>query len=228
MNQINGILRLFGCKDISKYNIFKLLRCNDLKTTFYCTTCGAKKSTICENCKSERNANNVFVAFDIKDMLHGLLSKKSIQNKLVFQPNVSIDGTIRDVFDGEQYKGINKGSNDVSFSFNTDGCQAWNSSKTSVWPLYIAVNELLPEVRFKNILLVGLWVGKKHPDMNVFLKPFVDQCNTLKRKGFSWIYKGVEIKSRAHVTFCTVDSCARHILLNMKKFNGIPKFFSIF
>lgn len=52
--------------------------------------------------------------------------------------------------------------------FNTDGAPLFESSSYSIWPIYIMINELPMEVKTKNLILVGLWLNKKKPDMNVF------------------------------------------------------------
>ena len=71
------------------------------------------------------------------------------------------------------------------------------------------------------MVLVGLWVAKKEPDMKVFLQPFVDMANELSTKGFSWNCNGRDIISKLFPLGCCVDSPARSSMLNMKRFNGI-------
>ena len=53
-----------------------------------------------------------------------------------------------DVYDGQLYKnmiekGILNSPDNISFLFNTDGTAIFKSSKMQVWPLYLAINELL-------------------------------------------------------------------------------------
>ena len=68
---------------------------------------------------------------------------------------------IEDVLDGEIYKqhfdqhGFfhntpperRKKEIHISFQLNTDGVSTFKSSKTSVWPLYLVINELHPKQR---------------------------------------------------------------------------------
>lgn len=67
----------------------------------------------------------------------------------------------------------------------SDGVPVFKSTKFSIWPLYLAVNELPPNHRFlrKNMLLWGVWFGAEKPDMNTFLTPFVQDMKTLKQDG---------------------------------------------
>ena len=57
-----------------------------------------------------------------------------------------------DIYDGNLYryfvdKGFLKEPNNISLLFNTDGIGPFKSSKRTCWPVYMAVNELLPEER---------------------------------------------------------------------------------
>ena len=70
------------------------------------------------------------------------------------------------------------------------------------------------------MLLVGLWVSKAEPEMNIFLQPFVQQANTLSSEGFQWLNNGEAVISKLFPLGCCVDSVARCAMLNMKKFNG--------
>lgn len=73
---------------------------------------------------------------------------------------------LEDIFDGTLYQELSKPGgllsfcNNFSFSFNTDGAPVFKSSRASVWPIHIMLNELPPVSREKNLLLAGLWYGK--------------------------------------------------------------------
>lgn len=36
------------------------------------------------------------------------------------------------------------------------------------------------------MLLIGLWVDKNEPDMNLFLSPFIKEANELSTNGLQW------------------------------------------
>ena len=108
-------------------------------------------------------------------------------------------------------------SNDMSLTWNTDGIPVFKSSDYAIWPLQASINELPPHLRHKNILLLGLWFGKK-PNMNVFLVPFVEECSRLETCGFLF---GNEIQPRkVFALLLSADSPARAIVRNVKQFNG--------
>ena len=68
------------------------------------------------------------------------------------------DGKIRDVYDGCLYrKHLNFLSTPghVSFMMNTDGVQIFRSSTTSIWPIWLVMNELPPNERYMYSITVG-------------------------------------------------------------------------
>ena len=80
-----------------------------------------------------------------------VVAEKSIWFSLkerLLQPN---SGNICDVYDGLQYKKwknfLNEPAN-VSFLLNTDGVAIFRSSKFSIWPVWIVVNELSKSQRY--------------------------------------------------------------------------------
>jgi len=68
--------------------------------------------------------------------------------------------------------------------------------------------------------LVALWIGKKKPDFNTFLTPFVDQCNLLFEEGITWCHRDTQITSKLHVKTVAADSVASCMLQGIKQFNG--------
>lgn len=66
------------------------------------------------------------------------------------------------------------------------------------------------------MIIAGLWLDKEAPAMEVFLKPFIEELQTLYRIG-------MEINSKMFRIICVAgcaDSCARCKLSNMMQFNG--------
>lgn len=81
---------------------------------------------------------------------------------------------IQDVYDGKAYQNFldtlpgEHIHNFFSAIFNTDGAQKFKSSKNSLWPIFLQLNELPAQVRLKNIVICGLWYGKHQPNMSIF------------------------------------------------------------
>ena len=65
------------------------------------------------------------------------------------------DGTLSDVYDGEEYKKLSAPGGflssefpaNVSFCMNTDGVALFKSSLTEIWPLWLVINELPANMR---------------------------------------------------------------------------------
>ena len=108
--------------------------------------------------------------------------------KLLKQCKEGREDSIEDIYDGEEYRKHSdffKSLANISLICNTDGVSIFNSSNVSIWPIWLAINELPPILRFsrQNVLLAGLWYGEQKPPMSIYLKPLIDSVNTLYREG---------------------------------------------
>jgi hypothetical protein len=131
-----------------------------------------------------------------------------------------------DIYDGLLYKKLMEPgqflheSNNYSYNFNTDGVPIFKSSKSSVWPIYMQVNELPPGERIKTLVLCGVWVGSTDPKMDIFLQQFVQQGKKLFNEGIIWKKNSKNICSKFVCLCCCVDSVARPLLQGTTQFNG--------
>lgn len=92
-----------------------------------------------------------------------ILTGKGFLDKLLYRTGrrKHNDKNIEDVMDGTVYKQLfdqdgffhgtpqDKRSKEVhiSFQLNTDGVATFKSNKTSVWPIYLVINEMHPKQR---------------------------------------------------------------------------------
>ena len=175
-----------------------------------------------------RETTTFFLELDFESQLKNLLKNPTVVNNLGYRfGRKCTEGVLQDIYDGKMYTKLSQNDGllskkwNFSYTFNTDGCQAADSSKVTIWPIYAMLHELPPSMRSKHMILVGLWIDKTEPIMNVFLKPFVKQANRLSSTGFIWqLNENEEIVSKAIPLLCSVDSVARAAILNMKQFNG--------
>ncbi|XP_046395709.1 cytoplasmic dynein 2 heavy chain 1 [Ischnura elegans] len=143
-----------------------------------------------------------------------------------FERQKESDNALEDIYDGAGYRKYSAPGEILSFplnfsyTFNTDGIPMGKSSKRSIWPIYVQINELPPKERSKHMLLAGIWVGNKDPNMSIFLKPFVEEANVLATEGVNWTLKGEAVNSKVIPLCVSVDSVARSRILNMSQFNG--------
>nr|XP_021326613.1 uncharacterized protein LOC110438464 [Danio rerio] len=174
------------------------------------------------------NNGSFFINVPVAPQIQNLLENPEIQKHLGYRfdrPH-SVENVISDIFDGAFYEklsepgGILSNSNNFSYNFNSDGSPVFKSSKFSIWPIHLHLNELPPKIRFKHVILAGLWFGTHEPSMQVYLKPFTEQAKSLSSKGVSWRKNGVQINSKIVGICCCVDSKARPAMQNMTQFNG--------
>lgn len=240
LQAINIIFKKRNLLPNSKYQLLQYFptQSHNFKYHVYCPNCkkyagerSRMEDFICE-CGIHTKISETksfFLELDLKNQLRNLLQQSHIIKGLeeVFNRRRYDDGTINDIFDGNMYKkwdspnGLLNGRYNLSYTFNTDGCTTGKSSTSSVWPIYVMLNELPINMRSRNMILVGLWVDEHKPNMNIFLQPFVNQANELSLKGISWnLSDNVTITSLIIPLLCSVDSMARSAMLNMKQCNG--------
>lgn len=80
-------------------------------------------------------------------------SDKQIWDALQKQarPSPWSDECIRDIHDGNQYRQhyefVSQSPGNLTLLANTDGVQLFKSSKVSMWPIWLVINELPPALR---------------------------------------------------------------------------------
>jgi len=224
----------------TKFKLFKLFadELKNFKYHIYCHKCKRyigefstllfEHECMCGTYLGISDKKSYFVMLDVKVQLKNLLNEPHISQHLQYRFNRQKNNgnSLEDVYDGVMYNEINQLRKEssmwnLSYMFNLDGCQAANSSKTTIWPIYATINELPPHLRNKHMLLIGIWADNCEPIMNIFLRPFVKIANELSDIGFTWRLPNNEIVvTRLFPTCCCVDSVARAAILNMKQFNG--------
>jgi len=83
-------------------------------------------------------------------------------NGLQSRPS-SMSDCIHDIYDGLEYREHSKPGGflckdqnpaNLSFLLNTDGVALFRSSTTNIWPVFLAVNELPPSMRYEFVTVV--------------------------------------------------------------------------
>ncbi|XP_074113990.1 uncharacterized protein LOC141537065 isoform X2 [Cotesia typhae] len=227
----------------SKYKLFKTLKLNEdiLVYHIYCKECnnyiGAQKKLNkdefqCKICDKNGKSSDIayFLTFDISLQLKSILEDPEVQQFLMENRQDKRDdcnnSDLQNMGDGKIYKKLSTINNPLSeeynfsYTFNTDGCQPSKSSKLSIWPIYARINEFSSKLQSKHMIMTGLWIDEKEPDMLLFLQPFVDEANKLSEKGVQWTLQQQTITSKFIPICAVVDSVARCKILNMKQYNG--------
>ena len=118
--------------------------------------------------------------------------------------------------------GVLDKENSLSFAFNTDGIPLFKSSKVSMWPVYLMINELpIAERKLReNVLFHGIWISAKKPIMWSFLKPLYEELPILEDGVQMTDHTGQSFICKAVLLTCTCDLPARCLGSNSVQFNG--------
>ena len=200
---------------------------------YYCGECllSLKEDTaVCPNSKCNKRFKNIgdksfFVEISLVEQIKKLYSEADFRKNLVNNDVLRTAYPLRDIYDGEYYRQITMNDNAtdrLTFTWNTDGVPLFKSSKTSMWPFFLAVNELPFKLRRQpeNLLLVGLWIGPKKPEMLTFLKPFIDDLQQLENGINVLIDNNTTVTLHCSLVAGTADLPAKCIVHNMIQFNG--------
>ncbi|XP_077511368.1 uncharacterized protein LOC144121829 [Amblyomma americanum] len=119
---------------------------------------------------------------------------------------------------GMRQQGLLKWS-DFTLTVNTDGSPLFKSNNSSVWPIQVCVNELPQPHRMENSFLAGLWFGRKHPDMMLFVGEFVKAVQAVGE--VVWQHGAAAVASKVYIACVCVDAPARASVGNHTQFNGL-------
>ncbi|SMN01744.1 hypothetical protein SPONN_11 [uncultured Candidatus Thioglobus sp.] len=139
------------------------------------------------------------------------------QNKFVSTGGTNV---ICDIHTGTGYRKIPPGFSGLIF--NTDGISPFKSSRTTVWPLMIALSNLLPSVRMNkdNLITIALWVGESKPPLEDLFQPLVQLFGQLATHGIKIKTPVGEKVVKFRPLFGVFDLVAKAPVLNMNQFNG--------
>ena len=212
---------------------------NPIKKHHFCSNCCLPLDLECIKCpnavcnKEYTNPQDkpFFIEIPVVDQLKQLFNRDGFYISLNYRFNRKKKSScnIEDIYDGFKYKNFMQPGeflschDNISFTWNTDGIPVFKSSKFTIWPLYLAINELPMCKRWRddNVILAGLWFGHQKPSMLTYLKPFCESMTEL--------YAGVEIYSpdigkdftcRAMLLCGTSDLPAKAMVYNMHQYNG--------
>lgn len=142
---------------------------------------------MCKKTISKNNRDH-FIELNIISQLKNLIQRDDFIEEIKYpsETEKKTKRNIEDIYDGGHYRNlfseINTSITNLSFVFNTDGVPAFKSSNTSVWPIFLMVNELPYRMRTSRefMLLAGLWCGQTKPVMNLFLSPMMESLDILQ------------------------------------------------
>ncbi|XP_014672137.1 PREDICTED: uncharacterized protein LOC106812709 [Priapulus caudatus] len=132
----------------------------------------------------------------------------------------------KEMFNGIYVRGSNvpPTSNElhISTQMNTDGVALIRSSKLSVWPIYLTINEIPPGKRYtrKFRIFAGLWFGEHKADMLIYCEPLIKEFQNLYNQCFEILHCGKQLLVRTVMLSGVFDSPARSSAQGFLQFNG--------
>ncbi|KAL7289509.1 hypothetical protein TKK_0016694 [Trichogramma kaykai] len=176
--------------------------------------------------KIDQASNNFYVMIDPSNAIVDVVKDNEDYYDYVINRRTHNIGHYQDIYDGDLYRQFISSLSDedrkqyLTVTFNSDGAAPFKSSPLSVWPIYIMINEVPVQERFKNIIPCALWFNRKKPDMKNFLKVFSDMFNDLREKGIKCQLKGNDLNLKLYALVCCVDTVARAPMQGLTQFNG--------
>ncbi|XP_071033048.1 uncharacterized protein [Parasteatoda tepidariorum] len=178
------------------------------------------KSAICFTCGDKVMIGNTqksscFMSISLEAQIKRLINSGLINIPYVKKfNNVSMRNPLSDVNGGKMYQDFKNKTDSLflTYNFSIDGLAIFNSAKGSLRPILVIINEIPSTIRFKNVLLAGLWFGKKVPKMDLYIKTFVEESIKLAEHGISLGHNNMHA--------CCADSVARSCIQNATQFNG--------
>lgn len=210
----SAILRKFLQK--SQFTIQTFILCSQCNV--YSKSDSIKwKNAKCSQCNENISTNNseYILYIGIKEQIRYVV-KNNLEAILEFMSrNTSLD-KIKDINDGAILKDMNDISSgvanlNVSVTMCTDGASLFKSTNKSLWPIYLCLNCLPPNIRFNlaNTLLASLYIGASKPNMNRFLKPLIDEFQILEVNTIDIASSNKVYKLNVFLTHCCLDLPAK-------------------
>lgn len=221
--------KLFNKSDYVEYHAV-CPKCNSYLGTYDRRSMRPENKS-CEVCQTTVVVNdstfkNFFIIMNPASEIKALLEANETYYNHVVNERIYEKGVYKDIYDGGEYRKLIKTvQNDsknsyATISFNSDGSPVFESSTYAIWPIQIMVNELPFDVRTRNLITCGLWFGKTKPNMNIFLKPFVNIMNELTQSGIMCKTRDSVKCVKIYSILCCVDSVARAPMQGLTQFNG--------
>ena len=105
---------------------------------------------------------------------------------------------------------------------NTDGVQTFNSSKHSMWPIFLMISNFPPEVRMleRFLIFAGIWFGPSKPsDMSLILEPIITKIKELTTTGVTVSTPSGNKQIKAILLAGVFDLPAKASILKTVQFN---------
>lgn len=205
------------CTDCSQY-----LGTFDSKVKFVC----------CSNCSTDVDVSSLskpsfFAIIDPTDAIRDCLQKHEKYYEHKMKERTRDKNNLKDIYDGKCYRSFVKKlspddrSNYATLILNADGAPVFKSSKYSIWPFYIMLNEIPIQDRLNNAIVIGMWYSTKKTPMNIILDSIIkNSINKLSNTGVQCKINGNDICVKLFLNVVCVDTIARAPMNGTRQFNA--------
>ncbi|XP_071851491.1 uncharacterized protein [Apostichopus japonicus] len=175
---------------------------------------------------------NKFLNVPLEPQIQNLFQRPGFVDDIQhrFKRSKKKGNNVEDIYDGAIYTSFSQTGEplsssypyNISFCLNTDGIPVFKSSKVSIWPVYLMINELEYKLRRQkeNMLFCGLWCGESKPLFSVFSRPFLHSLKNLEEQGVTVQVNEKKEVCKGFVLSSTADLPAKSALMNMVQYNG--------
>ncbi|XP_067203731.1 uncharacterized protein [Linepithema humile] len=185
----------------------------------------------CQTCDTvialkDTTYNDFFAIINVNNEIANLIQDNQKYYDYVVREKVRNNEKFDDITDGILYKefvdslSIHDKLNFATTTMNSDGSPIFESSRFSIWPIQMIINELPLDVRTSRPIVCGIWFGKDKPNMNIFLKPYVVHMNKLSNNGVRCTIANEVRIIKVFTLCCCVDSVARAPMQGIVQYNG--------
>ena len=199
----------------------------------YCANCFSQVQDRCQNAGCRGAAVSSFLDLHFEEKITDLFKDSEFLN-LLKKGKEKIKrmatNTIHDIYHGLDYKnfshplGFLSQPYNISFTVNTDGVNKFSSSTAGhLWPVFLMINELPKEHRFRKKFMIPAYIycDKHDANMLTFLNPLVEKLNNFYDSGIQVPGSADgDITVRCMLFVATAGLPARAALMNMKQYNG--------
>ncbi|XP_028047726.1 uncharacterized protein LOC114254809 [Monomorium pharaonis] len=167
-----------------------------------------------------------FTIMNVNNEIVNLLQDNQKYYDYVIRERVRNNEKFEDITDGVLYEEFvdllskNDTFNFATTTINCDGAPIFESSRFSIWPIQMIINELPLNVKICRPIVCGIWFGNDKPNMNIFLKPYIVNMNKLLNDGVRCTITNEVRIIKVFTICCCVDSVARAPMQGMVQYNG--------
>lgn len=178
----------------------------------------------CPKCKLA--SLSVSLENNVEDILRYFFEKRNLSGKIdkELESRNKVENIITDIHDGANFKAVPLGTADYTLHFihNVDGFPMGNSSIYQCWPNFLAIADINSSLRSSYLILSNIYCGPCKPDMNLYLKNWVESMETLGNEGFTWMHPELKTlqSTKASVVVSADDAQARAPLQALSYYNG--------